>query len=155
MSVVLSVNGRERAVDAAPMTPLLAVLRDELHLTGAKLGCGEGRCGACTILLDDEPVVACLLPLALAEGRAVRTVEGLTAPEEPLSPLQDALLEHGGVQCGACTPGIAMALTALLEHDPDPDEEAVRQALAGNICRCTGYRKIVDAALAVAAGQRA
>ncbi|ADB52529.1 (2Fe-2S)-binding protein [Conexibacter woesei] len=155
MSVVLSINGRERAVDAAPMTPLLAVLRDELHLTGAKLGCGEGRCGACTILLDDEPVVACLLPLALAEGRAVRTVEGLTGPEQPLSPLQDALLEHGGVQCGACTPGIAMSLTALLERDPDPDEAAVQQALAGNICRCTGYRKIVDAALSVAAGQRA
>jgi len=154
MSIDLRVNGVQRPVQAAPMTPLLAVLRDELHLTGAKLGCGEGRCGACTVLLDGEPVVSCLLPVAAVRGRDVRTVEGLAAPDEPLTPLQDALLEHGGVQCGACTPGVVMALTALLEREPAPDEAAVTEALAGNVCRCTGYRKIVDAALAVAGASR-
>src|SRR3954454_873464 len=143
-------NTRLVRADAPDMTPLLNVLRDDLGHTGAKVGCGEGRCGACTVLVDGEPVVSCLYPVALAEGREVRTVEGLAAPDAPLNPLQDALLEHGAVQCGACTPGILMALTALFERVSAPDEDAVREALAGNICRCTGYTKIVDAALAVA-----
>jgi carbon-monoxide dehydrogenase small subunit len=150
MSHTFTVNTRAVEVDAPDMTPLLKVLRDDLGHLGAKVGCGEGRCGACTVLVDGQPVVSCLYPVALAEGREVRTVEGLAGPGAPLNPLQDALLEHGGVQCGACTPGVLMALTALLERNSAPDEDEVREALAGNICRCTGYRKIVDAALAVA-----
>lgn len=145
-----TVNNRRVEIDTPDMTPLLSVLRSRLGLTGAKPGCGEGRCGACTVLIDGRPAVSCLMPVALAEGRAVRTVEGLADPDGPLNPLQDALLEHGGVQCGACTPGILMALTALFERDATPDEAVVKEALAGNICRCTGYHKIVEAALAVA-----
>ena len=150
MSHTFQLNARHVEVDAPDMTPLLEVLREDLGRRGAKVGCGEGRCGSCTVLVDGEPVVSCLYPVALAEGREVRTVEGLAAPDAPLNPLQDALLEHGGVQCGACTPGILMSLTALLERDGAPDEHAVREALAGNICRCTGYTKIVEAALSVA-----
>jgi carbon-monoxide dehydrogenase small subunit len=150
MGQSFTLNTRRVEADAPDMTPLLEVLREDLGHTGAKLGCGEGRCGACTVLVDGAPVVSCIYPVALADGREVRTVEGLTAPDAPLNPLQDALLEHGGVQCGACTPGILMALTALLERDGTPDDGAVRDALAGNLCRCTGYTKIVDAALAVA-----
>jgi aerobic-type carbon monoxide dehydrogenase small subunit (CoxS/CutS family) len=149
-----TVNGRPVEVAAPGMTPLLSVLRGELHLRGSKLGCGEGRCGACTVLVDGEPVVSCLYPVALADGREVRTVESLAGPEEGLNPLQDAFLEHGAVQCGACTPGVLMALTALLERDASPDEAAIREALAGNVCRCTGYRKIIDATLAVAEASR-
>lgn len=147
-----TVNDRRVEVDAPDMTSLLSVLRGPLGLTGAKPGCGEGRCGACTVLVDGRPAVSCLTPVALAEGREVRTVEGLAEPDGPLNPLQDALLEHGGVQCGACTPGILMALTALFERDAAPDEAAVKESLTGNICRCTGYHKIVEAALAVAGG---
>ncbi|MHA6794423.1 (2Fe-2S)-binding protein [Pseudonocardia bannensis] len=147
-----TLNERRVEVDAPDMTPLLSVLRSRLGLTGAKPGCAEGRCGACTVLVDDRPAVSCLTPVALAEGRSVRTVESLADPDGPLNPLQDALLEHGGVQCGACTPGILMALTALFERDATPDEAAIKESLAGNICRCTGYHKIVEAALAVAGG---
>ena len=153
MSYTFNLNARQVEADVPGMTPLLAVLREDLGHTGAKLGCGEGRCGSCTVLVDGDPVVSCLYPVALADGRAVRTVEGLAAPDAPLNPLQDAFLEHGAVQCGACTPGILMALTALFERDATPDDHAVREALAGNICRCTGYAKIVDAALAVAGGR--
>ncbi len=146
----LTVNGRVTEVDVPPLTPLLTVLREQLALTGAKPGCGEGRCGACTVLLDGEPVVSCLLPVALAEGRAIRTVEGLAAPDEPMTPIQEALLDHAGLQCGACTPGIVMSLTALLEREDAIDRAAVEAALLGNICRCTGYTKIVEATLDVA-----
>jgi carbon-monoxide dehydrogenase small subunit len=151
VSYGLEVNGRAVQVEGPGLRSLLDVLRDELALTGAKPGCGEGRCGACTVLLDGEPVVSCLYPVALAEGRAVQTVEGLGDGEE-LTPLQERLLDHGAVQCGACTPGMVITLTALLERDPAPTEHAVREALAGNICRCTGYNQIVRAALATAEG---
>jgi carbon-monoxide dehydrogenase small subunit len=142
-----TVNGKQAASDAPGLTPLISVLRDELGLRGAKLGCGEGRCGACTVLVDGQPVVSCLYPLANAESAAVRTVEGLAAPGEPLTPVQDALLSSGGVQCGACIPGIVMTLTALLESVTELDDASVREELAGNICRCTGYQKIIDATL--------
>jgi aerobic-type carbon monoxide dehydrogenase small subunit (CoxS/CutS family) len=145
-----TLNGQQAACDAPGLTPLLTVLRDELGLIGAKLGCGEGRCGACTVLVDGQPVASCIYPLVNADGAAVRTVEGLAAPGEPLTPIQDALLSCGGVQCGACIPGIVMTLTALLETTAQLDDAAVREALAGNICRCTGYQKIVDAALSTA-----
>jgi carbon-monoxide dehydrogenase small subunit len=145
-----TLNEQQAEVDAPGLTPLSTVLRDRLGLYGAKLGCGEGRCGACTVLVDDRPVASCIYPLANADGTAVRTVEGLAAPGEPLTPIQDALLCCGAVQCGACIPGIVMTLTALLEAPTPLDDAAVRAALAGNICRCTGYQKIVDAALAAA-----
>jgi aerobic-type carbon monoxide dehydrogenase small subunit (CoxS/CutS family) len=147
----LTVNGATTTVDGPGMRPLLSVLRDELGLRGSKLGCSEGRCGACTVLVDGEPVVSCLYPVALADGHAVRTIEGLAGPEDPLTAVQEALLEHGGVQCGACIPGVVMSLTALLERHEIVDEPAVLAALSGNICRCTGYRNIVNAALAAAA----
>jgi carbon-monoxide dehydrogenase small subunit len=144
----LEVNGRRVGVEGPALKPLARVLREELGLTGTKIGCSEGRCGACTVIVDGRTVAACLLPLALADGASVRTVEGLAPADGPLTPLQDALLEAGGVQCGVCTPGILMTLTWLLEHEHAPDEGAVREALTGNICRCTGYHKIVEAALA-------
>jgi aerobic-type carbon monoxide dehydrogenase small subunit (CoxS/CutS family) len=135
--------------EGSGLRPLLDVLRAELGLLGAKPGCGEGRCGACTVLVGGRPVASCLYPLALAAGKDIRTVEGLAENEE-LTPLQASLLEAGAVQCGACTPGMVMTLTALLEREPAPTEEQVRRELAGNLCRCTGYAQIVAAALRAA-----
>jgi carbon-monoxide dehydrogenase small subunit len=152
MPVKLSVNGRQVEVDAAPMAPLATVLREKLHLLGTKTGCYEGRCGACTVAVDGRAVASCIYPVAIAQGSAIQTVEGLAAPDEDLRPLQSAMLEAGGVQCGMCTPGILMALTCYLADNPDPSEEDVRAALDGNVCRCTGYQQIVEAALAVAKG---
>jgi carbon-monoxide dehydrogenase small subunit len=150
VTVRFTVNGREVSTDRPGLTPLLEVLRGELQLKGAKPGCLEGRCGACTVLVDGEPAISCLVPVVNCEGRAIRTVEGLAADEAGLAPLQDELLAHGGVQCGACIPGVLMALTAHLEATPEPTEDTVRAALAGNLCRCTGYQHIVAAALAAA-----
>jgi carbon-monoxide dehydrogenase small subunit len=145
----LTVNRRAAEVAGPGLRPLLDALREDLGLLGAKPGCGEGRCGACTVLVDGEPVVSCLFPVAHAAGRRVETVEGLSEGEE-LSALQESLLAHGAVQCGACTPGMLMSLTALLARDPAPTERTVREALAGNLCRCTGYHQLVAAALAAA-----
>ncbi|MBA0127166.1 (2Fe-2S)-binding protein [Haloechinothrix sp. YIM 98757] len=150
MSHSFTLNGQPVDVTVAGMTSLLSVLRDQFGLLGAKLGCGEGRCGACTVLVDGEPVDSCIYPVANAEGAAVRTVEGLESDGEPLTRIQDALLEHGGVQCGACIPGVVMTLTALLETESRIDDSTVRSSLSGNICRCTGYQKIIDAAQAAA-----
>jgi carbon-monoxide dehydrogenase small subunit len=152
VTVHFTLNGRPAETEAECMRSLLSVLRGELGYTGAKPGCGEGRCGACTVLVDSEPAVSCLLPVILVEGREVRTVEGLAGPGGELSPLQHAVLDHLGLQCGACTPGILMALTALLERSPAPSELEVREALTGNLCRCTGYESIVAAALDAAPG---
>jgi carbon-monoxide dehydrogenase small subunit len=146
----LSVNGSHYEIDGDPLEPLSTALRDGCGLQGTKVGCGEGRCGACTVLVDGDEVVSCLYPLGLAEGAEIRTVEGLPGPDGELDDLQRALLDAGGVQCGACTPGVLMTLTAFLGRTPDPTAHEVREALIGNICRCTGYHKIVDAALAVA-----
>jgi aerobic-type carbon monoxide dehydrogenase small subunit (CoxS/CutS family) len=150
MTYSMSINGRSATTAREGLTSLLEVLRDDFRLLGAKPGCLEGRCGACTVLVDGEPVVACLTPVANCDGREVRTVEGLAPEDGPLSRLQDELLAHGGVQCGACIPGVLMALTAHLEGESRPTEHSVREALAGNICRCTGYQHIVAAALAAA-----
>jgi carbon-monoxide dehydrogenase small subunit len=147
MKVSFVLNGRPVEVDADGLTPLLSLVREHAG-TGAKLGCGEGRCGACTVLVEDQPVASCLYPAVNLDGKRVRTVESLAAPDGPLSAVQDALLACGGVQCGACIPGMAMTLTALLEKESRPSAERVRAELAGNLCRCTGYHKIVDAALA-------
>jgi aerobic-type carbon monoxide dehydrogenase small subunit (CoxS/CutS family) len=149
MTYAFRVNGEPVEVEADGLRPLVSVLREDLGLTGTKTGCFEGRCGACTVIVDDRPVVSCLFPLALAAGADVRTVEGLASADGTLNPLQEAILDSGGVQCGISTPGVLMALTALLERNRDPTEEQVRAALAGNVCRCTGYQKIVDAVLAL------
>jgi carbon-monoxide dehydrogenase small subunit len=144
LPLMLTVNGEEVELFVEPHWTLLEVLRDELDLTGTKEGCGEGVCGACTVLVDGKPVRACLTLALEVSGREVITVEGL-AGAEGLDPLQEAFVEHGAVQCGFCTPGMLMAAKALLLEEPAPDEERIRRAISGNICRCTGYTKIVEA----------
>lgn len=148
MTVVFNLNGEDRASLRAPMTPLVDVLRDEFSLTGAKTVCREGFCGACTVTLDGRPVMSCITPLAHVTGCRVRTVESLAGDGE-LSPLQRAMEVHDAVQCGMCFPGMMMSLTAFLESTPHPSREEVKAALSGNICRCTGYERIVEAVLAL------
>jgi carbon-monoxide dehydrogenase small subunit len=140
----LSVNGRVYHVDAAPLARLLDVLRVTMGLTGTKEGCGEGECGACTVLLDDVPVNACLVAAGQCVGREIVTVEGL-ANGEQLSLLQRCFVESGGAQCGICTPGMLLSAEALLRDNPRPSEDEIRDAIAGNLCRCTGYQRIVGA----------
>lgn len=147
----LKVNGEELELLVEPHWTLLEVLREELDLTGTKEGCGEGVCGACTVLLDGEPVRACLTLALEARGASVITVEGL-AGEKGLDPLQESFIRYGAVQCGFCTPGMIMAAKGLLLRNPSPNEEEIRKAISGNICRCTGYAKIVEA-IAAAASQ--
>lgn len=147
--ITLTVNGAPVRFVGDPLTRLLDVLRGQLGLTGAKEGCGEGECGACTVWLDGEPVCACLVPMLQLEGRAVRTVEGLASAR--LTALQQAFVDEGAVQCGACTPGMVMSAEALLAREPRPSEAAIRTHLAGNVCRCTGYQAIVRAVQRVAA----
>ncbi|MBX3597613.1 MAG: molybdopterin-dependent oxidoreductase [Rhizobiaceae bacterium] len=147
-SINLDVNGTSVTLNVDPLTRLSSLLRDELGLTGTKVGCDAGDCGACTVLVDGEAVCACLAPAAAVDGCRIRTVEGLAG--ERLSALQDAFLAHGAAQCGICTPGFLMAASALLERNPRPNEFEVRDALGGVLCRCTGYRKIIAAVLAVA-----
>lgn len=150
-----TVNATSVEVDVPGMRRLLDVLREELALTGTKEGCGEGECGACTVLLDGAPVDACLVPVCQATGAEIRTVEGLAPAPGSLDALQAAFLQTGGAQCGICTPGMLMAATAYLGAGGGPDEDAIREAIAGNLCRCTGYTKIVEAiALAATGGVR-
>ena len=149
------VNDEAVAIPVQPWDTLLDALRERLGLTGAKEGCGTGDCGACTVHLDGQPVASCLVLAVQARNRAVRTIEGLaeTAHGAPnLSPLQSAFLESGGAQCGICTPGMLMAAQAFLESAAEPTEPAIREAIAGNLCRCTGYTKIVEAIAMAAAG---
>ena len=140
-----SVNATPVVVDVPGMRRLLDVLREELGLTGTKEGCGEGECGACTVLLDGAPVDSCLVPICQVDGSAVSTVEGLAANGEVLDPLQTAFLETGGAQCGICTPGMLMSARAYLDGGGGRDDDAIREAIAGNLCRCTGYTKIIEA----------
>ena len=146
-----TVNGEEQSVLADTRDTLLDLLRDRLGLTGTKEGCGNGNCGTCTVLMDGAPVNACLVLALEAPGRAIVTIEGLAAAE--LHPLQQALVQHGGTQCGFCTPGIVLSAKALLDENPQPSETQIRHAIAGNLCRCTGYGKIVEAIAAVAAAR--
>lgn len=139
-SITLTVNGTAHTLHVWPMEPLLHVLRRDLHLTGAKEGCGEGECGACAVLCNGQLVNACLLPAAQANGAVITTIEGLQRPD-----LQQAFLEAGGTQCGFCAPGVLLAAHALLQSTPHPTEAEIRHALAGNLCRCTGYMRIVEA----------
>jgi carbon-monoxide dehydrogenase small subunit len=150
-ALTMKLNGEEVTVQVKPSAMLVEVLRDQLELTGTKVACGEGECGACTVLLDGVPVNSCLVPALKAQGREVMTVEGL-APLGELHPLQKAFVEHGAVQCGYCTPGMLMSAKAFLDHNPNPTEDEVRVAISGNLCRCTGYAKIVEAILDVSSG---
>ncbi len=144
IDITLTVNDQQQTLPVKSNDTLLEVIRDYLDLTGSKEGCGEGVCGSCTVLLDGHPVRACLTLALEADGCAVTTVEGL-ADEDTLSPLQQSFIDHGAVQCGFCTPGMLISAKALLDENPSPDRQKLRQALSGNICRCTGYAKIVDA----------
>ena len=136
-----TLNGQLRRLDAHPLRRLLDVLREDCALTGTKEGCGEGECGACTVLVDGAPVNSCLVPVAHVAGARVTTIEGLRGRH----PLQHAFVEHGGAQCGICTPGMIMATVHLLKQNPNPDEQQIRDGLAGNLCRCTGYTRIFEA----------
>ena len=137
-------NGNQVRMAVEDHWTLLHLLRERLELSGTKEGCGSGECGACTVIVDDEAINACLYPAPEIDGRAVWTIEGLATPEGGLHPLQQAFVEHGGIQCGFCTPGMIMAAKALLDSNPAADEAAIRHALAGNICRCTGYLQIFE-----------
>jgi carbon-monoxide dehydrogenase small subunit len=156
MKVVLRVNGESVEADNVwPGASLLTMLRDELQLPGSKNACEQGECGSCSVLLDGELVCSCLVQAGQAAGRDVRTVEGMTGNgEQGVGDVQQAFLDAGGVQCGFCTPGFVMAVDHLLAQDPDPSDEAMREALSGNLCRCTGYEKILDAVRLVASRRR-
>lgn len=147
VAIDLNVNGVTYRLDVAPRWSLADVLRHQIGLTGTHVGCEQGVCGACTVLLDQEPVRSCLLFAVQAQGHQVTTVEGIT-PSTGLSPLQLAFQEHHALQCGFCTPGMLLTAKALLERNPQADEEEIRAALSGNLCRCTGYQFIVNAVLA-------
>ena len=151
--VALNVNGRDYSVEVEPEEFLVDVLRDRLGLTGTKKGCGTGDCGACTVLLGGRAVNSCLVLALSAVGRPVLTIEGV-ASDGPPHPLQRSFLAHGAVQCGYCTPGLIMMALELLNECPNPSEEEVRAGIAGNLCRCTGYQKIVEAILAAACEMR-
>lgn len=156
-SVIVSfeLSGRQVEVMAAPLATLQSVLRSQLGFTGVKDGCRQGGCGSCTVLVDGEPMMSCLLPVEDVAGRRVTTIEGLSQTDR-LHPIQQAFLEANGFQCGYCTPGMEMIAVALLDHNPRPTRDEVIDALSGNICRCTGYRPIIDAIQAAAAkGQEA
>jgi len=144
MKLSMTVNGEERSVDVSPMRRLLDILREDLHLTGAKEGCGEGECGSCSVLMNGTLVNSCLVPAIQADGATLCTVEGL-ATDGHLHPIQRCFLEAGGAQCGICTPGMMLATHHLLDKHPHPTEEQIREGLAGNLCRCTGYMRIFEA----------
>jgi len=151
--VRVRVNGEEYEAQAEPHLTLVTFLRDQLGLLGTKWGCGTGDCGACTVLLDGRPVTSCMVLAVSADGREVTTIEGL-ARDGKLHPIQEAFVEHGAVQCGYCTPAAILVAKALLEETPSPSEDEVRRAMAGVLCRCTGYSKIIDAVLAAASAGR-
>jgi carbon-monoxide dehydrogenase small subunit len=140
----MNLNGQDVSIEVSPGATLAYVLREQLGLTGTKLGCEEGECGACTVLVDGEPVDSCIYPAPKVAGRTLLTIEGL-AHGERLHPVQRAFMEHGAVQCGYCTPGLVLAAVALLQHNPHPSEEEIRRAISGNLCRCTGYLSVIRA----------
>ena len=143
-TVTLIVNGTKRPVTTDPRRSLLEVLREELHVTGPKYGCGEGQCGACTVLMDGKRVLSCVTPVVAADGKAITTIEGL-AKGDRLHPVQEAFLEAGAMQCGYCTSGMILTAVALLERNSKPSDEEIVSAMNGNICRCNGYTKILNA----------
>ncbi len=143
-TITLTVNGEKKTITTDPQRPLLDVLREELHLTGTKYGCGEGQCGACTVLMDGKSVLSCITPAGRADGKTITTIEGL-AGGDGLHPVQEAFLEAGAMQCGYCTPGMIMTTAAFLKENPHPTDEQITEGLNGNICRCNGYMKIANA----------
>lgn len=155
MSVTLTVNGEERTFDGDLRLPLADMLRDRLRLTGTKTVCREGFCGACTVHVDGEPMVSCLIPVGTLAGRSIVTIEGVAGGGAQMNAVQRALLDHDVVQCGMCFPGMVMTLSACLEKDHAPTREALKAELSGNICRCTGYERILDAVLSISSGEGA
>ncbi len=153
MEIEITINGRKRQFDVEPNKLLLNLVRDELHLTGTKYGCGIGECGACTVHLDGEAVLACMVLAVDADGRSVTTIEGV-ADGDKLDPVQEAYIEEGAIQCGFCTPGFIMSTKALLKENPDPSEGEIREYLKGNYCRCTGYVNIIKAVQSAARKMR-
>jgi len=151
--ISIMINGEYEQVDISSNTTLLQMLRDKLALTGTKNGCNAGECGACTVLLDGEPVNSCMVLAVECDGMQVVTVEGLVK-DGVLDPVQQTIIEHGAVQCGFCTPGILISARALIDRSPDPSDDEIREALVGNLCRCTGYLRIVDAVKDAASRQR-
>ena len=149
MTIKLTINREESAIEAPPMKRLLDVLREDLHLTGTKEGCGEGECGACAVIVNGDLVNSCLVPVLQAEGARITTIEGL-AGEQRLHPIQQCFLEEGGAQCGICTPGMILAAHHLLQKNPRPTLVQIQEGLAGNLCRCTGYSRIFKAVEAAA-----
>lgn len=154
-SVTITVNGKQRTVDVPSNRPLLDALRDNVGLTGTKECCAVGECGACTVLVDGVTVNSCLMLAVEADGCTITTVEGLAADEARLSPLQQAFLDHGAVQCGFCIPGMLVSAQSLLDSKAQPTEEQIREGLSGNLCRCAGYARIIAAVQSVAGGARA
>ena len=146
--ITLKVNGAEEEVMIEPWWNLARVLRDGLHLTGTKVSCGEGDCGSCTVLIDGKAVKSCIYPVMKAKGKDIITIEGMKGKDGGLHPIQQAFLDHFAIQCGYCTPGMVMMTKSLLDEKPDITEDEVREGLAGNLCRCTGYVKIVEAVMA-------
>ena len=151
--LTLSINGENRLMLVEPFYSLLDCLRDDAQLTGTKKGCDEGDCGACTVLMDGKPVTSCLVLAHSAHGSSITTIEGL-AGVDGLSPVQKAFVEHGGLQCGFCIPGLIMSATGFLQENPNPTEEEARFAIGGNLCRCTGYARVVEAIMAAAEEMR-
>ena len=151
MNISMTVNGQTRTADVEPRLTLADFLREQCHLTGTHLGCEHGVCGACTILVDDQPVRACLMFAVQADGTDITTIEGIADPDGTLSPVQQAFMDCHGLQCGFCTPGFVISVTAFLRDNPNPSDEQIREGLTGNLCRCTGYQGII-AAVRQAAG---
>ena len=154
-AIKLKVNGKEHNLEVGANETLLEVLRERLRLTGAKIGCNRGECGACTVLIDGETVLSCLTLSIECEGKEILTIEGLEDPKTgELDPIQEAFVENFGIQCGFCTPGMVMSAKALLNKNPNPSEEEVKEGIQGNLCRCTGYTQIVESILAAAEKMR-
>lgn len=145
VSVHMTVNGQPVELQVKPYARLLDVLREDLGLTGTKEGCGVGECGACTVLVDGENVNSCLVLASSMEGKSIQTVEGISA-DESLHPIQQAFLDHHALRCGFCTPGLVMSVKSLLERNPNPTREEIKTAISGNLCRCTGYQQVIEAA---------
>lgn len=150
VQIQLKVNGLSYKKEIEPRRTLLELIREDLELTGTKEGCGLGECGTCTVLLDGKPIKSCITLAVQANGREVTTIEGVESPDGTLHPIQQAFIDHGAIQCGFCTPGMVLSAKALLEEKPKPTEIEVKKAIAGNLCRCTGYQKIVEAILSAA-----